>query len=178
MELNFISFQSNTVSNFKGSVFAFNNSSALCATVPRPPWALLIPQIPFARLSSITQHHIELAEKAVTWTSYFHRLQSGWQVAKLWNLPENPVKAKQVVKVFFISRGTKGQQMEVITFHPFQIAPYCLGEIGLAEQCLYISHPYLWIFLLSTETFSDILSLHFLCSQTNIITLKSSIVYI
>ncbi len=82
----------------------------------RPPWALLIAQILFAKPASITQQHIELAEKAMTWTSYFHQLQSQWQVAKLQNLPENPVKAKQVVKAFFISRGTRGNKWRLLLF--------------------------------------------------------------
>lgn len=80
----------------------------------RPPWALLIAQIPLAKPASITQQHIELAEKAMTWTSYFHQLKSEWQVAKLQNLPENPVKAKQVVKAFFISRGTRGNKWRLL----------------------------------------------------------------
>lgn len=80
----------------------------------RPPWALLIAQVLFVKLASITQQHIELAEKAMTWTSYFHQLQSKWQVAKLQNLPENPVKAKQVVKAFFISRGTRGNKWRLL----------------------------------------------------------------
>lgn len=84
------------------------------ALAPRPPQALLIAQIPFANPASITQQHIELAEKAMTWTSYFHQLQSKWQVAKLQNPPENPVKAKQVVKAFFISRGTRGNKWRLL----------------------------------------------------------------
>lgn len=81
---------------------------------PRPPWALLIAQIPFTNPASITEQHIELAEKAMTWTSYFHQLQSQWQVAKLQNPPENPVKAKQVVKAFFISQGTRGNKWRLL----------------------------------------------------------------
>ena len=140
---------------------------------PRPPSALLIAQIPFAEPSSITQQHIEQAEKAMTWTSYFHQLQSEWQVAKLQNLPENPVKAKQVVKAFFISRGTRGTNGGYY-FPPFQIAPYCLAEIGPAKKCLYISHPYLtsylWIFLLPTGSFSPFFFSIFLRPHANVIT--------
>lgn len=50
----------------------------------------------------------------MTWTSYFHQLQSQWQVAKLQNPPENPVKAKQVVKAFFISQGTRGNKWRLL----------------------------------------------------------------
>lgn len=109
-----------------------------------PPWALLITQIPSAKPTSITQQHIELAEKAMTRTSYFHLLQSEWQVAKLQNPPENPVKEKQVVKAFFISRGTRGNKWRLLLSCSIPNSPLLSGWNRPGRKNVLISHINTW----------------------------------
>lgn len=82
----------------------------------------------------------------MTWTSYFHQLQSEWQVAKLQNPPENPVKAKQVVKAFFISQGTRGNKWRLL-LSSIPNSPLLSGWNRPGKKCLYISHPYLTLYL-------------------------------
>lgn len=135
--------------------FSSLTAAVLCGLTGRPPGALQIAQIPSAKLTSITQQDIELAENAVTLTSYFHQLQSQWQVAKLQNTPENPVEAKQVVKAFFISRGTRGNKWRLLLASiPNSPLLSCWNGPGKKNVC--ISHIYswqLWIFLLLAENF-------------------------
>lgn len=82
----------------------------------------------------------------MTLTSYFHRLQSQWQVAKLQNTPENPVEAKQVVKAFFISPGTRGNKWRLLlASSPNSPLLSCWNGTGKKKKkkCLYITHLYL-----------------------------------
>lgn len=79
----------------------------------------------------------------MTWTSYFHQPQSQWQVAKLQNLPENPVKAKQVVKAFFISRGTRGNKWRLL-LSSIPNSPLLSGWNRTWKKNVCISHIYAW----------------------------------
>lgn len=95
----------------------------------------------------------------MTLTSYFHRLQFQWQVAKLQNTPENPVEAKQVVKAFFISPGTRGNKWRLLlASSPNSPLLSCWNGTGKKKKkkIVCISHIYTWqrwIFLLPTENF-------------------------